>query len=93
MRLRNAKMNHLSARVMQELVQSEAIDYTVDPNEIRLRIKAVLEEEMRLDDEVDDVVRGILESYSKSRLTEGSREWDVEYERLYEAEMNKRRRA
>ena len=92
MRIRNAKMNYLSHEITQKLLASDAIDYRSEPNEIRLRIKAIIEEEMLLDDLVDEVVRNMLNSYSKNKLQEGSREWDVEYERLYELEMEKRRR-
>ncbi len=92
MRMRNAKLNHLSHLLTNSLIESDAIDYCAEPNEIRLRIKAIMEEEMKLDDDVDDAVRATLETYSKNKLPEGSREWEIEYSRLYEQEMLNRRR-
>lgn len=93
MRMSNIKINHLAHQIAGQLLASEAIDYLAEPNAIRLRIKAVLQEEMKLDDEVDTLVRGVLDSLVKKKIHEGSREWEIEYERLYEQEMAKRRRA
>ena len=92
MRLSKVKINHLSHEVTRNLLASDAIDYKAEPNEIRLRIKAVIEGEMALDEEVDEAVRATIESYSKRRLHEGTREWEIEYARLYEEEIAKRRR-
>ncbi len=52
-------------------------------------IKKVLMKYFAAGNEVDDMVRAKIHSYSR-RIPEGSSEWSVMYDKLYEEEMNKR---
>jgi hypothetical protein len=76
--------------IVDGLYKDDRIDFTVETNDVRLVIKAVILEELRLDDEVDRVVRQSIASYSR-RIPEGSKEWEVVYNKIYAEEMKKRR--
>ena len=66
------------------------LDVFMDTNDIRLRIKLIITDELKVEDEIDRIVRQILRSMSKSP-PEGSKEWEVLYERFYQEQMTKRR--
>ncbi len=91
MRLSREKIVHLSKLVLKELETNDAVEFHKDLNEIRLEIVKIITDELKIDDVVDQDVRKVLNSYSR-KLEEGSREWDIMYQKLYEQEMNKRRR-
>lgn len=90
MRLSREKINHLSKLLVEAFQDQEGIGMSREVNEVRLRIVKVLTDELKIDDVVDTEVRRTLSSYAKKPV-EGSREWDVMYQKLYEAEMKKRR--
>lgn len=88
MRLSVVKINYLSHIIVDALELAGEIDFIADKNDIRLRIKKVILEELKLDDEVDKTVRNILASYSK-KIPEGSKEWDIMYQKTFQEEMAK----
>jgi len=90
MRLSREKINHLSKLLIESIQGHQGISLTRAANEVRLRIVKVLTDELKIDDVIDTEVRRSLNSYSKKPV-EGSREWDILYQKLYEAEMKKRR--
>lgn len=90
MRLSAMKINHLSHVLAQGLYDDDRIDFTVEKNEIRLRIKRLITDELRLDEEVDRIARNTIASYSK-RIPEGSKEWEIVYKKIYSEQMKRRR--
>ena len=56
---------------------------------MRLQIVKTLTDELKIEEVVDAEVRRRLASYSR-KITEGNREWDVMYQKLYEEETKKR---
>ncbi len=90
MRLSSNKINHLAHVIANGLYKDETVDFSVDKNDVRLRIKALIMEEMKLDDEIDQKARDVIESFSR-RVPEGSKEWEILYNKIYNEEMNKRR--
>jgi hypothetical protein len=58
-------------------------------NDVRLQIVKTLTDELKIEEVVDAEVRRRLASYSR-KITEGNREWDVMYQKLYEEETKKR---
>ncbi|RME62823.1 MAG: DUF507 family protein, partial [Nitrospirae bacterium] len=53
-------------------------------------IRRIIINERKFGEEIDDIVRKKLSSYSK-KLIEGSPEWEVLYRKLYQEEEEKRR--
>ena len=45
-------------------------------------------EDLELEDKIDQEVRQTLRSY-KRKIVEGSREWDVMYQKIFEEQMKK----
>ena len=50
----------------------------------------ILRSELEVEEEIDDTVRGILDSYSRG-IREGTDEWDILYHKHYNEETKKRR--
>jgi len=90
MRLSAAKINHLAHLIADTVETNSNLDVLMDENDIRLRIKLIITDELKIDDEIDQIVRQILRSMSRTP-PEGSKEWDVLYDRFFREQMTKRR--
>jgi hypothetical protein len=90
MRLSSGKINHLSHLIAEHIEESHSVDCFRDKNDIRLRIKIIITDELKLDEDIDKDIRRSLSSMAKSP-PEGSKEWEVMYEKAYNEEMSKRR--
>ena len=88
MSLSREKINHLSQLVVRRLEEMPEVTLRVPSNSVRLQIVSAIQEALRLEEEVDFAVRQTLASYTR-RIVEGSREWDVMYQKLYELELDK----
>ena len=89
MSLSREKVNHLSQLVVRRLEDMPEVTLRMPSNTVRLQIVNAIQEALRLEEEVDFAVRQTLASYTR-RIVEGSREWDVMYQKLYELELDKR---
>lgn len=89
MRLSRDKVMHLSHLIVNTLDNSENLTWLTDKNSARMEIANVLLNELQAEEVVDQEVRRILQSY-KRKIAEGSREWDVMYQKTYEEQMKKR---
>ena len=92
MKLSREKINQLSHLIINGFLEDENIEIFKAKNDIRLEIVRVITEEVMLEEEIDQRVRGILSSYKRKQLLEGSREWEILYQKTYEEEMNKKKR-
>ncbi|MCD4652460.1 DUF507 family protein [bacterium] len=90
MRLSAAKINHLAHLITETVEGNSNLDVFMETNDIRLRIKLIITDELKIEDEIDQIVRQILRSMSKAP-PEGSKEWEVMYERFFREQMTKRR--
>ncbi|MBM4439207.1 MAG: DUF507 family protein [Candidatus Rokubacteria bacterium] len=79
---------HLTDLIVKELSTSPALQVK-NAEELRPEIMRALTEESKLEESVDTEVRKILASYSRP-MPEGSREWEVLYQKTRE-EVFKRR--
>lgn len=89
MRLSRDKVMHLSHLLVDALDNKELLSWLVDKNTLRMEIVNTMLEDLRVEEEVEQEVRRILRSY-KRNIQEGSREWDVMYQKTYEEQMKKR---
>jgi hypothetical protein len=87
-RLSREKINHLSHLITRHLADDEAVTFLKEENDVRLDIMRVILSELEIDDQVDALVRKRLDSYSR-KIAEGTQEWGIMYQKLYEEEMNK----
>ena len=89
MRINREKINHLSNLIVKDMEDSEEVNFLGDATDVRINIVRAITNELAIDDEIDEEVRRVLSSYS-SRLFEGTREWDILYNKHYEQEANRR---
>lgn len=91
MKLSREKILHLSHLILDYFENDEALDYFVEPQELRQSVVRIVEGEMRSDEAIDALVRRKIES-QKRPILEGSDEWDVLYRKYYEEEVQKHRK-
>ena len=88
MRMSRERIFHLADLIMKELGATAGVQVKA-PDDVRPEIIRALTEESKLEESVDSEVRKTLSSYSRP-MPEGSREWEVLYEKTRE-EVYKRR--
>ncbi len=91
MRLNRDKVIHLSHILVDALDDKELMTWQVDKNALRIEIANTMIEDLTVEEDVDREVRRVLRSY-KRQILEGSREWDIMYQKTFEEYMKKRGR-
>jgi hypothetical protein len=91
MLLSEDKTSHLSHLIWEHFKNPAHARLKADEALVLREIKRILAAELRVDEEVDAVVRRRLASYSRP-LAEGSPEWDTLYRKTFEDEMRKRKK-
>ena len=91
MMLSEDKISHLSHLVLQGLEKDPDVERKGSSTEILRLIKRTVHAELQLDEEIGEIVRKKLASYSR-KIVEGSPEWDALYHKTFSEEMKKRRR-
>jgi hypothetical protein len=89
MSLSREKINHLSQLLVRGLEKLPDVTFHEPANTIRLEIVRAFNEALRLEENIDTTVRQKLFSYTRP-IVEGSREWDVMYQKFYDEELDKR---
>jgi hypothetical protein len=82
---------HLSHLIVQALDDKNLVTWLKDRNSLRMGIANMMLDELSVEEEVEKEVQRILRSY-KRKIVEGSREWDVMYQKTFEEQMKKRGR-
>lgn len=88
MSLSREKINQLSQILAQSLGDLPKVTLRAPTNTMRLEIVRAMNEALKLEETLDTAVRRTLLSYTR-KIAEGSREWDVMYQKLYDEEFNK----
>lgn len=84
------KVSHITHLLLDGIKKDKLARLLVDDIMILREMKKVINSEIKLDAEIDVIVRKKLDSYSK-KIIEGSSEWNVLYQRFFKEELNKRR--
>lgn len=92
MRLSDDKISHLTHILLKGLLEKKAISPIEDEGQIRRDIRRVITREVKIADDIDEMVRKKLQSYSK-KIYEGSSEWEVMYNKFFDEEASKKGRA
>jgi hypothetical protein len=90
-RLSEDRISHLSHLVLDRLMQDRNVDAVQAEERVLREIKRTITDELMFDDEADAVVRKMIQSLSR-RVPEGSREWEVLYQKYREEELRRRRK-
>ena len=88
MRMSRERIFYLADLIMKELGSTTGVTVKA-PDDLRPELIRVLTEESKLEDSVDSEVRKILASYARP-APEGSREWDVLYQKTREEVLRRR---
>jgi hypothetical protein len=89
--LSDDKINHISHLLIEGIKKERLAKLITDEVGVLREIKRIILSEMKMDDEIDAVVRRKLESYSR-KIIENSPEWDVLYQKFFKEELKKKRR-
>ena len=93
MMLSEDKVSHLSHILLNKLYDLDIIDMDEDEEAtVRKEIKRTITGELKIGEEIDQIVRKKLLSFSK-KLIEGSAEWEVLYNKYFREEETKKGRA
>ena len=92
MLLSDEKVTHLSHLILNHVKKPAQARLKVEEVEVLRAIKRVFAAELKVEEEVDMLVRRRLASYSRP-LAEGSPEWETLYRKAFEEEMRKRKKA
>jgi len=89
MHLSEDRISHLAHRILDKLWGDDIADF---PDEARAlnAIKDSLTGYFSIADEIDALVRKKLASYAQAKV-QGSREWDILYQKFYREEAAKRK--
>jgi uncharacterized protein len=91
MMLSDDKISHTSHVLLRGMLDNKLITLRADDSEVRREIKRTITSELKVGEDINDVVTKKLLSLSK-KLTEGSPEWEVLYKKFYEEEEARRGR-
>lgn len=86
------KISHLSHVVLKGLLDRNLVEVLKEEGAVRREIKRSIVAELKIGEEIDNVVRRKLQSFAK-KLIEGSPEWEVLYKKIYREEEIKKGRA
>jgi len=90
--LSDEKKTHLAHVILKFFEVAGDAKLKGDSTTALREIKRVLTEHMKLEEELDRLVRMKLKSYSRP-IPEGSQEWNVMYQKTYTEELRKRKLA
>jgi hypothetical protein len=88
MRMSRERIFHLADAILKELGTTPGVQFKA-PDDVRPEIVRALTEEAKLEDSIDVEVRRILSTYSRP-VPEGSREWEIIYQKTREEVYRKR---
>ncbi len=83
------RISHLAHRVVDSLWKNDLADFPDEPRSL-LTVKESIAAFFALAEEIDQVVRKKLASYSQAKVP-GSRDWEILYHKFYQEEMAKRK--
>lgn len=89
MRLSEDRISHLSHLITDGIWKDDLVDF-IDEDEVLRETKKSIADYLRIEDEIDDMVRKKIRSISRP-ISEGSKEWEILYKKYYHEEIVKKR--
>jgi hypothetical protein len=87
-RLSRDKVNKLAHTVADALASIDQVEFVEDRNTIRMEVRRILEELLKVEEKLDQAARQKIET-QKRTITEGTQEWDILYRKYYNEEVKK----
>jgi hypothetical protein len=88
MKLSPDKINQLSRKMTEAITKLDEVEIFEEPNVIRQRIVAILNDLLHQEEDIDSRVRQQITS-QKRTIPEGSAEWDILYRKYYSDALRK----
>lgn len=82
MKLSPEKMSHLAGRLVDRLLDDDLIDFKMPEARLRTGLERVLEEDLRVEDEIANEAIARIESYKRD-IPYGTDEWKILFERFF----------
>ena len=82
MKLSEEKISHLAGRIVDRLLDDDLVDFKMSEARLRTGIERVIEEDLRIEDEIANEAIAKIESY-KREIPYGSDEWRLLFERFF----------
>lgn len=92
MMLSEDKISHTSHVLLKNLIERNLVELIEEESAIRREIKRTIITELKVGEDIDQIVRRKLQSFSR-KLIEGSPEWEILYKKFFREEEIKRGRA
>ncbi len=86
---RRERMNQIAHRIKELIMEDQTVEIYEEPHIIRNKLREILMEAVKEEEEIDREVRERIKSYSK-RIVEGTPEWNHLYKRIYEDALKRR---
>ncbi len=83
------RMNQIAGMIKDLIIEDDSVEMYEEPHVIRARIRNILMEALKEEEDIDKEVRERIRSYSK-RIVEGTPEWNHLYKRIYEDALRRR---
>jgi len=83
------RMNQIAHKIKKYLETDSTIEIFEHPNKIRRKVFEILKQLVKEEKEIDREVRQRIKSYSK-KILEGTPEWRILYNRIYEDALKRR---
>ncbi|WP_457635524.1 DUF507 family protein [Persephonella sp.] len=83
------RMNQIAHKIKKYIETENSIEIFEHPNKIRRKIFEILKQLVKEEKEIDREVRQRIKSYSK-KILEGTPEWRILYNRIYEDALKRR---
>ncbi len=88
MRLSNSKIIHLSKVIINGLQNLECVGFKKDLKDVQRVIEGIIHDELQKEQDIENHVTEIL--MNNKRYKSGTREYDEEFQRLFNLEMQKK---
>ena len=82
MRLSAEKMSHLAGRIVERLLDDDLVDFKMPEARLRTGLERVLEEDLRIEDEISTEAIARIESYKRD-IPYGTDEWKLLFDRFF----------
>lgn len=82
MKLTHEKIAHLADRFVDRLLNDDLIDFKMQEQRMRFEIERVLEEDLKIEDEISEEAIARIETYKRD-IPYGTDEWRLLYERFF----------
>jgi hypothetical protein len=87
-RVSRDKVNKLAHSVADALATLDKVEFCVERNNVRLEVKRILENLLKIEADLDQKARHKIEN-QKRTILEGTPEWDILYRKYYQEEVKK----